>query len=268
MNTVTLAWMLACAASSGPPAPGAEGANPLRNASPAAPVTASAPGPAAPRVPTASTTRLAARHILVAYRGTSQARSEVTRTKEEARARAEEALRQIRAGEPFDRVARTLSDDPSAAWGGDLGSFEAGVMVQPFESAVASLPVGGLAGPVETPFGYHVVERLPVRDLHARHLVVAWKGAERAPATVSRTREEARATLNAALAALDAGEPWSSVVARTSDGAAREDGGDLGWFTRGQLMPILDDAVFDLAPGQRTPILETPRGFHVLQRTE
>jgi hypothetical protein len=33
-------------------------------------------------------------------------------------------------------------------------------------------------------------------------------------------------------------------------------------------MQVLDDAVFDLAPGARTAVLETPRGFHVLQRVE
>ncbi|MEN9787876.1 MAG: Chaperone SurA precursor [Pseudomonadota bacterium] len=211
---------------------------------------------------------MAARHVLVAWRGASQARPEISRTRDEARARAEEALRQVRAGEPFDRVARTTSDDPSASWGGDLGSFEPGVMATAFESAVAALPIGGLGGPVETPYGFHVVERLPVRDIRARHLVVTWKDAERAPASVTRTRDEARAMLAAAVAALDAGEPWDSVVARTSDGPSRETGGDLGWFTRGQLMPLLDDAVFDLAPGAHTAILETPRGFHVLQRVD
>ncbi|MEN9786813.1 MAG: hypothetical protein RLZZ299_2077, partial [Pseudomonadota bacterium] len=103
MKLATLAILLACGNSTGT-SPGAEGVTPPccttpRPASPAAAAASPVPGPAAPRVPTGSPTRMAARHILVAFRTTSQARPGVTRTREEARARAEEALRQVRAGE-------------------------------------------------------------------------------------------------------------------------------------------------------------------------
>ncbi len=65
----------------------------------------------------------------------------------------------IRAGEDFAELARKLSDDPqSAQRGGDLGWFGPGRMVKPFEEAAFGARIGRLVGPVETQFGYHLIE--------------------------------------------------------------------------------------------------------------
>jgi parvulin-like peptidyl-prolyl isomerase len=75
-----------------------------------------------------------------------------------ALASAREALAQIKGGRSFADVAREKSTDRmSAAAGGDIGWFSKGRMVKPFEDAVAKTSVGQIAGPVRTPFGYHVI---------------------------------------------------------------------------------------------------------------
>lgn len=84
----------------------------------------------------------------------------ITRSKEEARARAQEVLDKVRRGEDFAALARQYSDEPGAdRTGGDLNRFGRGVMVAPFEQAAFSLRVGEISDIVETPFGFHIIKR-------------------------------------------------------------------------------------------------------------
>lgn len=59
----------------------------------------------------------------------------------------------------FADAARLVSDCPSSDDGGDLGRFPRGAMVPAFEQAAFDLEVGQVSGPVETPFGYHLILR-------------------------------------------------------------------------------------------------------------
>jgi peptidyl-prolyl cis-trans isomerase C len=63
------------------------------------------------------------------------------------------------AGEDFGVVAQQLSKCPSSQQGGNLGTFGKGQMVKPFEDAAFSLEVGKVSLPVQTQFGYHLIQR-------------------------------------------------------------------------------------------------------------
>ncbi len=94
------------------------------------------------------------RHILIKV---DQSASGDDRKK--ARERAGEALKKIKSGEDFAKLAGELSDDPvSKAKGGDLGFFEKGRMVKPFDEAAFALNPGEVSNIVETPFGYHIIK--------------------------------------------------------------------------------------------------------------
>ncbi|HEX2667604.1 MAG TPA: SurA N-terminal domain-containing protein [Gammaproteobacteria bacterium] len=95
-----------------------------------------------------------ARHILIAVKdGDPKADAA-------AKAKAEDILKQLKAGADFAKLARQYSDDPgSKGQGGDLGKVSRGVMVKPFEDALFGIAkVNDIAGPVKTQFGYHLIQ--------------------------------------------------------------------------------------------------------------
>ncbi|HEY5665389.1 MAG TPA: peptidylprolyl isomerase [Gammaproteobacteria bacterium] len=65
---------------------------------------------------------------------------------------------EIDAGADFGDIARQHSTCPSGKQGGDLGSFGPGMMVPEFDKVVFSAEVGSVQGPVQTQFGYHLIE--------------------------------------------------------------------------------------------------------------
>jgi peptidyl-prolyl cis-trans isomerase C len=65
----------------------------------------------------------------------------------------------ISAGEDFSQLAKNHSKCPSGATGGDLGLFGRGQMVKPFEDVAFGIDVGQVSGPVQTQFGYHLIQR-------------------------------------------------------------------------------------------------------------
>jgi protein-disulfide isomerase len=104
--------------------------------------------------------RFGAKHLVVMYGGSMRAPAGITRTKAEALARAQEALRRLRAGANFEDIVVVYSDEPGAGQrGGDLGTFPRGAMVPEFQNAVENIGVGNVSEVVETPFGYHIILR-------------------------------------------------------------------------------------------------------------
>ena len=65
----------------------------------------------------------------------------------------------IAMGEDFSPLAKIHSKCPSGQNGGDLGSFQRGQMVKPFEDVAFGSDVGQVSGPVQTQFGYHLIQR-------------------------------------------------------------------------------------------------------------
>ena len=92
-----------------------------------------------------------------------------------ARARIEELLERVRAGEDFAELATLHSQDPaSAEAGGDLGWFRRGGLTEAFENAAFALLEGGVSDVVETEYGFHIiqVQRVRFSERRARHILI------------------------------------------------------------------------------------------------
>lgn len=79
-----------------------------------------------------------------------------TQSEEEARAGVEAALAELERGVPFAEVVERYSDCKNN--GGDLGTFQRGVMVEEFDSVVFAMQAGQRSGIFRTPFGFHIAE--------------------------------------------------------------------------------------------------------------
>ena len=92
-----------------------------------------------------------------------------------ARAQADSIVLELRQGADFATAARRFSQDPgSREQGGSLNWFRRGVMVPEFERVAFALKPGVVSDPVESPFGYHIiqVERTQPAEVQARHILL------------------------------------------------------------------------------------------------
>jgi NIMA-interacting peptidyl-prolyl cis-trans isomerase 1 len=128
------------------------------SATAAAAASASATATASARAPVPDA--IAAQHVLVAYKGAKDAPKGVTRSKADAKKRAEEVVAKAKGGADFTALVTEYSDDPGAKDRmGSLGKFTRDKMVKPFSDAAFALQVGEVSDAVETPYGYHVIKR-------------------------------------------------------------------------------------------------------------
>lgn len=123
----------------------------LERGSTGAPATTTqAPGAGAVQSGPMMVTQTHARHILVKL-------SKVM-TSEQARTRIEQLQERVRNGESFEDLAKRYSEDSSAPQGGDLGWLSPGETVPPFEQAMDKLEPGQISAPVESQFGWHLIQ--------------------------------------------------------------------------------------------------------------
>jgi len=97
--------------------------------------------------------KVKASHILIKVEPTAD-----DAKKAEAGKKIEEIQQKLKEGGDFAELAKQYSEGPSSAKGGDLGYFQRGQMVKPFEDTAFSMKANEVSGRVETRFGYHLIK--------------------------------------------------------------------------------------------------------------
>ncbi len=219
------------------------------------------------------------RRLLVAFAGAEGAGEDVTRSREEALERAEMIVGMARDPESsFVELVSQYGDTPP-----DQDDRTRVRVIEPdsdeWPEAVRDralrLDVGQVTPPIETPLGYVVVRREPDPDaeagpsqIGARHILISFHGARSAAPTVTRTREEAQALAERiSTEAREDPSRWDELHAEHSDEANGPAGGDLGMFGHGEMVGSFERAAFALDVDEVSDPVESPFGFHVIQRT-
>ena len=211
--------------------------------------------------------------VVVSFAGANPASVGVTRSEDEARARAAELLARAEAGESIGDLARAESDAAtSRARGGAMGTWTRDAWPElhgPLKDPIFGLAVGQRTGVIETEYGYVIAERCPVEKVHTRHILIRYAGARNASADISRSQEEARARASELREmAMAEGADFEALAREHSEDSSAERGGDLGAVGRGIFAPPYENAAFQLSAGAVSDVVETDFGYHVIQRVE
>ena len=219
--------------------------------------------------------RIAVRTLHVAFAGAQGAPDGLERTEEEASERAQMLVRLARAdGEDFNALEAKYSDRPPLADPGPVGLVVErgkGPLDPAVEAAAFGLSQEQISAPIRTDAGFVIVLRTkdPPKtppQVAARHILLSYEGARGAADSVTRTKEEALELAGKLAAEVQAeGADWNALHAEHSDEPGNTHG-DLGTFARGQMVPEFERAVFALEVGDYSGPVESPFGFHVIQR--
>ena len=207
-----------------------------------------------------------ARHILI---------KTDERTVPEAEAEIAKARLRIEGGEPFDQVAREVSEDAgSANSGGDLRYFPRGRMVAQFEEAAFSASVGELVGPVTTPFGVHLLEVTDRREEGLRPLDDV-RAQVRHKILTERVSDEGNRLAGELLTRLkDAGGTSESELQKVADELEHVRLFVTEPFGQQDTIPGIgrsqefSSAAFALGPNELSELVKLPRGWSVLSLKE
>lgn len=183
------------------------------------------------------------------------------------RARAEQALKQLKSGEDFARVAASYSDAPDAMSGGLIGIRPLDRLPGLYADAARRLDIGGVSGILQSAAGFHIIKLLdrsaagkgmqPLRQTHARHILI--KVNELVPDAEAQ-RKTARIKER-----LDNGEDFAELARMNSNDLSAAKGGDLGWLYDGDTVPEFQKAMNDLGDNQISAPVKSPFGWHIIQ---
>ena len=185
------------------------------------------------------------------------------------RARAEQALSQLKSGADFRQVAATFSDAPDALQGGSMGWRDAARLPALFVEALQKMQPGETTELLRSANGFHLVrlnERrgsaspVIVRQTRVRHILL------KTNELVS--EDEARRRLVALKERLDNKADFAELARSHSEDTSSVKGGDLGWISPGDLVPEFERAMNALNPGDVSNPIKTPFGWHLIQVME
>jgi len=183
----------------------------------------------------------------------------------DARAKAEDVLKQVKAGGDFAKLAEKYSDDPgSAKSGGELGWIGRGRTVPEFEKAAFSLGKGQTSDLIKSSYGFHIIRVEDKQEPHLKSLAEVKNEIEekvKQQKTAQATEAAANALLNQARTnGIDKAAAAKGQSAITTDFFAKTDNlPGLG------ASPQFMDAVFNEADKAPPDVVQVPQGFVVFQ---
>jgi peptidyl-prolyl cis-trans isomerase SurA len=185
------------------------------------------------------------------------------------KARAEQALAEIKKGTDFGQVSASFSDAPNALQGGDLGWRPASRLPQLFSDALNALQPGEVSAILRSPNGFHILKLIDKRgrdipmvvtQTHARHILV------KTNELVSEA--DAKRRLTELKERLDNGAHFAELARLHSEDGSAAKGGDLGWLSPGDTVPEFERAMDALPLKTVSEPIRTQFGWHLIEVLE
>lgn len=186
-------------------------------------------------------------------------------------ARAENVVERLRAGEDFGRIAASYSDAPDGLSGGDLGWRGRDRLPVLFADAVRQMQPGEVSKVIRSPAGFHIVKLVERRGGAAAGLQQMQQ--TRARHILIRTSEivtdaDAESRLKGLRERVVNGGNFAELAKVNSADLSAAKGGDLGWVNPGDTVPEFERAMDALKPGEVSPPIKSPFGWHLIMVEE
>ena len=204
-----------------------------------------------------------------------------SRSKEDRDKAALEKLTQVQkalaGGKDFMEVAKEFSDDLSTkSRGGELGTFGRRRLGKEVDAALENAKIGAVTAPIKSPRGHWLVKlegrkAVPSKDRRVvRHIFLSTEYDDVKKRRLEGTLEaKAKAKSEEVLAKVKAGEDFKKLATDlTEDAYTRKAGGEYYNYRRTSLGPEVWEAIQKLGPGKEAVLVESKRGFHVVQVME
>jgi peptidyl-prolyl cis-trans isomerase SurA len=186
-------------------------------------------------------------------------------------ARAQQVAERARAGTDFATLVNEFSAPSARADGGQMGLRSADRYPPLFVESTRSLRTGGIAGPVRSGAGFHVLKVIEKKQAGMPAATIPQTRARHILLQVTPQQSEAAAVekLAAFKRRIQAGQADFAALARenSTDGSARQ-GGDLGWTNPGMFVPEFEKTMNSLAVNEVSDPVVSRFGVHLIQVTE
>ena len=186
--------------------------------------------------------------------------------REKARLQATDIVSRLNEGEDFGTLAQQLSSDQSGLQGGDLGWIEVNSIPPLFQPHVAKMQKGEVRGPIAAGRGFHILQLEDVRtgatkivrQTHARHILIRTNEVT--------SDDDARLRLDQLRDRILNGDDFETLArSNSNDQASAIKGGDLGWSSPGNLVPLFEEQMDLLAIDDVSRPFKTQFGWHIVQ---
>lgn len=192
-----------------------------------------------------------------------------TLSEEEAYSKALAIIDSVKNGLAFEDAVKKHTDDQfSRDKGGDIYYFTGGMIMPEFEDLAYATTVGEVnPTPLKTKYGYHIIkltekiDRMP--QIKASHILI-----RKDPNSTDNDKKQ-KDQIAELLKRANDGEDFGKLAAEYSeDPGSKQKNGDLGFFSRRQMVQPFDEAVFNLKVGEVSDVVETQFGYHIIKLLE
>jgi parvulin-like peptidyl-prolyl isomerase len=167
-------------------------------------------------------------------------------------------LNKVNAGQNFTELQQQYSEIPAS----DV-FFKHGELSAEREKLLFDAKVGDIVGPMKDFDGYHLFKVLEEKQdttpfIRASHILFRIEGAD-SNASKKKTQD--------VLARVKKGDDFASLAKEFSTDGSAQQGGDLGWFSKGRMVKPFEDAAFKLKIGETSGLVRSQFGIHIIKLT-